>query len=96
MFSIWRWHQHPAAERGDLNLAAGGEHLLVHSVAGHVQVVPLEAAEHALLLAFATGASLAQAAGAALAVDPLFDLAPALARHLAQGVLGAPSWPAPA
>lgn len=93
VFSIWRWHQRPAPERQALDLAAGGEHLLVYALAGNVQVMPLDAAEHALLAAFSTGETLARAAGAALAIDPLFDLAPALARHIAQGVLGAPTWP---
>lgn len=94
VFSIWRWHQLPASERETLNLEAGAEQLLIYSHAGDVHVMPLDAAEHGLLQAFNAGECLAAAAGAALAADPQFDLAPALARHLANGVLGAPSWPA--
>lgn len=93
VFSIWRWHQLPAQERQALDLTARGEHLLVYARAGDVQVMPLARAEHALLAAFGAGETLARAAGAALAIDPLFDLAPTLARHIAQGVLGAPTWP---
>lgn len=91
VFSIWRWHQLPATERGELDLQTGAEQVLICSRAGDVHVMPLDAAEHALLAAFSLGECLAAAAGAALAIDPSFDLAPALARHLANGVLGAPT-----
>jgi hypothetical protein len=94
VFSIWRWHQSPASERGELNPSAGAECLLVYSLSGDVRVKPLDAAEHALLAALRNGASLAGGAAAALALDPLFDLASTLTRHLASGVLGAPTWPA--
>jgi len=92
VFSIWRWHQSPVGDRAALDLCTGAEQVLIYAHAGDVRVKPLVAAEHALLAAFRAGECLARAAAAALARDPLFDLAPALVRHLGSGVLGAPAW----
>jgi hypothetical protein len=61
------------------------ERVLVVRPAMEVLTRPLGLGEHALLAAFAAGRTLAEAAEAALAVDPALDLQAVLATHLAAG-----------
>jgi hypothetical protein len=64
---------------------ASPERVLVARPWMEVLTRPLSHAEHALLAAFMAGRTLAEAAEAALALDPALDLERALAEHLAAG-----------
>lgn len=92
VFELWHWHQQPAATRGELVMPAGAQAILVQQQHGEVRVRSISPADHALLSRLADGATLGQAVAAALTLDLGFDLAQALARHLAHGVLCGPAW----
>jgi hypothetical protein len=85
---IWQANQPGADETQTVSLDEGGIRLLVMQQAPSLDVVflPLDAAEHAWLVALADGEGLGRACAAALDIDPAFDLGAALARHLAAGL----------
>ena len=97
ILSIWQAHQAVDAA-GDMplvDLDAGGEAVLVIQRAGEVVLERLAPAEHGLLAELSRGASLGEAVVAALSIDPAFDVAAAIAHHLAVGTLVALEWPSP-
>jgi hypothetical protein len=71
-----------------------GEGMLVVRPAAAVCWIPLEQADCAFLDACATGGTLADAAEAALAVDPQADLSALIARMLDAGAFGQLTLPA--
>lgn len=83
---IWQVNQPGAAEEG-VDLDAGGESVLVATRHGEVVLERLSAAECALLQALASGAGLGDAVAAALGQDANFDVAGAIAHHIAAGTL---------
>lgn len=83
---IWQANQPGAGEEG-VDLDTGGESVLVASRGGEVVLERLSAAEHALLQALAGGAGLGDAVAAALNQEPHFDVAGAIAHHIAAGTL---------
>lgn len=83
---IWQANQ-PGAEDQAVNLDGGGEYVLVAARRGEVVLERLSAAEHALLQALASGAGLGDAVAGALALEAGFDVAGAIAHHLAAGTL---------
>jgi hypothetical protein len=88
---IWRMHQQPLPDAdGDttlVDLDAGAERVLVIRRGGEMLLEPLGHAEHALLAALARGDTLGDAAAAALQLDVSFDVAAAVAHHLALATL---------
>ncbi|MFO1415414.1 MAG: DNA-binding domain-containing protein [Burkholderiales bacterium] len=86
---IWRAHQPGGEPLEGIDVAAGGEHLLVRRESGGVSVERVGTALHAWLAALQAGATLAAALDAALAVDASFDLVPALRGRVADGTLAA-------
>ena len=88
VLAIWQAHQ-PQADDNEvaaISLHDGGVSLLVVQRALEIELCPLRCAEGRWLCALAEGARLADATDAALATDPGFDLAGALARHLGRGL----------
>lgn len=83
--AIWEANQpqHETVERVDL--AQGAERVLILRPARQVLACTVSPGNFALVTAMAGGASLAEAAGAALAAQPAFDLQAALAGHLQRG-----------
>jgi hypothetical protein len=86
---IWQAHQMDVDPVWQLSLDDGGVRLLVLRRALEIEFVPLGAAEAAWLEALAAGRTLADATIAALDREAAFDLAAALARHLALGSFAA-------
>jgi hypothetical protein len=85
--TIWRRNRYPADDdRTDIDWR--GEGVLVARPGGTVENVDLDAAGCAFLAACAAGGTLADAAGAALAVDARVDLASLMARLLEAGAFG--------
>lgn len=84
---IWQVHQEGCAGDRQVDLASGPDFLLVRRAAEDVAIERMPAGEFAWLAALAAGADLADALDAALATDPAFDVAPALARRIADGTL---------
>jgi hypothetical protein len=82
---IWLANQ-PGADAA-VDLQEGGCRLEIRQRGEEVVFARLEEPEMALRRALASGAPLAEAAAAALAVEPLFDLAMALRRLLADGLV---------
>ncbi len=81
---IWQSNQ-PGYDGDDrIDLAEGGDSLLVARADSGVIVERIAAAEHAFLASLAANASLAQAAERASGVDPRFDLAAVLRTHVAR------------
>lgn len=78
------WQAHQAEMVAPVSLTTP-ETALVWRFADQVRVTSLSPGDAALMAAFARGASLAEAAEAALAREPELDLERALAHHLAQG-----------
>lgn len=88
---IWRANQ-PGTEDARVDLGAGGAHLEIHRDGdGDAAMRALAPGAHALRAALGRGETLADAAGAALAVDPALDLAAALAELLSSRILVAVS-----
>ena len=74
-------------EQFSVNLAAGGDRLLVVRPRETVQIVPLGRGEYALLQSLAKGATLAEACDAALCEEAEFDLAGILQKHVQHATL---------
>jgi len=70
-----------------VDLDEGGVQVLVRRNGHAVEARALAPAEFALLTALYEGASLEEATGAALCLDPDFELAPVLARHVSEGTV---------
>lgn len=83
---IWQANQ-PGAGDQALDLGVGGDCVLVAARRSEVMLERLGTAEHALLQALASGAGLGDAVAAALALEEGFDVAGAIAHHLAAGTL---------
>jgi hypothetical protein len=83
---IWQSHQSDTADDGSpISLDAGGVRLLVARCDLDIEFRMLGGAEDLWLRALAAGTTLCEATASALALDPAFDLANALGRHLSLG-----------
>ena len=93
---IWQAHQpHDAdADEFTISLDEGGVRLLVLRRTLETEFVLLGEAEDRWLRALASGSTLAEATLAAFELDPAFDLAATLGRHLALGSFAALSFAA--
>jgi hypothetical protein len=83
VWHIWDAEDLDAIEPEDL--PEGGDHVLVLRPADKVDAILVSPGDHAFLAALDAGAILGDAVGAALAVEPDFDLTTALAAHLERG-----------
>jgi hypothetical protein len=83
---IWRANQ-PGATEEPIDLAAGGDNVLVLRAGEWIEFHRLPAGDFAALEALAAGASLGTALEAAQAADASFDLGAALRRFLTLGLL---------
>lgn len=84
---IWSVNQPDAPPDAVVDLASGADFVLVLRTAKGGEFRRLSAGEYALLHAFASSASLAEAFEAAHTADPSFDLGGALQRFIALGAL---------
>lgn len=84
---IWQVNQPGFDGEAAVNLDAGAEQLLVIRHGVDVMIAALSAGECAMLLAFADGKTLGEAADAALTVESALDLGAALRRHIAMKTL---------
>ncbi len=82
---IWQQHR-PGSVPETITIDTGAVHLQVRGADG-LFIARLPEASWTLRAAIADGARLGQAAGAALAVDPAFDLPGALAALFAEGLI---------
>lgn len=87
ILAIWRANQPGCDGNASIDLDSGGVRLLVLRRGLDVDIEPLDAAEHAALVALAAHATLAEALDAAQARDGDFDLGAFLQRHAAGGTL---------
>lgn len=87
VLAVWRVNQPGFAGEPSVDLAAGGDRLLVMRRDREVDLEPLSAAEYALLAALAAGSTLDEALEEALAADASFDFGGHLQRHVAAGTL---------
>jgi hypothetical protein len=85
VFTLWQANQ----EGGDgrVDLAIGGERVLVIRRGLDIEMERLSVAEHALLAACATDMPLGEGCAAALKAQPDFDLAGCLGWHIGRGTL---------
>ena len=100
VLKIWQANQpqpQPHAQDSDaaISLDEGGVNLLVVQHDLEIEFRHLGSAEARWLCGLADGASLADATQTALDVDPAFDLAATLARHLGLGLFTGVSLPMP-
>jgi hypothetical protein len=84
---IWQANQDGADDAPVVDLASGGERVLLRRVVRGLELRRLEPADCALLAALRTGRPLGQAVDAALAEDDHFDLQGALARAFSLGLV---------
>ena len=85
--SIWRANQPDAADDTLINLAEGGDNILVARAARGIEFHQLPIADFAALKAFAGGLTLGEALEAGQSADPSFDLGAALRRFLSLNIL---------
>lgn len=85
--SIWRANQPDAAADELINLAQGGDNVLVARATRGIELHQLPAADFAALQAFAAGLTLGEALEAGQSADPSFDLGAALRRFLSLNIL---------
>ena len=95
IFHIWRVNQPGEAADERVDLAEGGEVVLVSRRRAGVAVEKIASGDFALLAALGTGANLTQAAMRARDAQPDFDLAAALRRHVAAETIVAFTAPEP-
>lgn len=86
---IWRAHQAADDIEHEIDLDQGGCRLLIYRQQFDVALATLSSGEFAMLSRFADGADLKSAVTDALAADPSFDVAAALAAVLTRGSLTA-------
>jgi hypothetical protein len=79
---IWEWNQPGAEQQGQLDIGKEGASLLVRRSGHAVEVLPLDAAEFAMLQALSAGRTVASAYDDAARVDSGFALAPFILRHV--------------
>jgi len=84
--AIWNAHQ-PGGDPGAVNLGAGAELVLVHRPAWRAEALALGAGDYRFLERLLAGAGLGAALEGALAAEPGFDPATALARWVPMGVI---------
>jgi hypothetical protein len=87
ILAIWRANQPGFTGDESIDLASGGNRLLVLRRGHDVELEPLGAAEYRLLSALACGVRLGAALEAALAEEAAFDLGACLQHHVAAGTL---------
>lgn len=89
---IWRANQPGSSADESIELAEGGDTLLVlrrPADVGGIAIERISHAEHLLLALLAAGRTLDEAAGRCMAVSPEFDLAAALRSHVSgQAIVG--------
>lgn len=84
---LWQMHQANGGQDQQVDLAAGGDRLLVIRPQQRVEIVPLGRGEYILLHSLAQGKSLAEACDAALCQEPDFDLVGILQKHVQHATL---------
>lgn len=87
VYRIWRTNQPDYRGAGEIDLDQGSEQVLLLRPELSVIVSPVESAEWALLDRLNSGGTLGDAYGAAVAIDPGFDLAAGLRRRVADTTL---------
>jgi hypothetical protein len=92
---IWQLNQPDADPQSRIDLASGGDAVLVRRLPDHVELRRLESGDYALLDALRAGAGLAAAVDCAVAAAPDFDLEHALARAFTRGLVVACTLPTP-
>jgi hypothetical protein len=84
---IWQANQPEVDADESVDASSGGIRLLIRRAEFNVEMQPLTEGEYALLSAIAEGRNLGEAAAAAAATEPEFDLAAALGNHVRAGTL---------
>jgi hypothetical protein len=84
---IWTVHQDDFEGAIDVDLDAGPDRILVHRPRWRAEVLALEPGDHRFLESALAGATLGDALATAVAHDPGFDPATALARWVEAGVI---------
>jgi len=84
---IWQLNQRGADTDESVDLASGGDTLLVRRLESHVELRPLAASDWTLLTGLHAGVTLGEAVDAALAETQDFDLQRALARAFTLGLI---------
>ncbi len=84
---IWQVNQPDYSGDDSVDLAAGGDRLLIIRRALTVEIEPLSAGEYALLQALARGRPFAEACEAAFISEALFDLNHCLQKHVTGATL---------
>lgn len=84
---IWQVHQPDHEGDRQVDLRAGGDHLLIRREDATPVIERLPAGDYAFLVSLAAGADLSAALEAALNADATFDLGTALRTHIASGVI---------
>ena len=87
LFQIWRMHQDDYAAEIDVDLASGGEDVVVHRPQFRAAVANLSAAEAAFLTSIVRGKALGQSLAAALATGEPFDFAGSLKNWVAANLI---------
>jgi hypothetical protein len=87
IFHIWQVNQPGHAGDDRVDLGEGGDALLVRRASDGVVIERLAAGEHAFLAAFAGNRGLRDATERACGIEPSFDLADALRRHVSAGTV---------
>jgi hypothetical protein len=84
---IWQLNQPGADANESIDLASGGDTLLVRRLESHVELRPLAACDWTLLAGLHAGVTLGKAVDAAITEDSDFDLQRALARAFTLGLI---------
>ena len=87
ILDVWRAHQPAATNIDALDLATGAQHVVLLRLTDHVQFRAIDQSSWTLLHALSCNETLNSAAQAALALDPQFNLAAALAQFIGLTVL---------
>jgi hypothetical protein len=87
IFHIWQVNQPGHAGDDRVDLGEGGDALLVRRASAGVVIERLATGEHAFLAALAGNRSLSDATERACGIEPSFDLAGALKRHVTAGTV---------
>ncbi len=88
VLQIWEAHQEESkVDASSVSLASGGERVLVLRPRAEIVMKRSSVGEHELLSRFMEGLPLCEAVGAALDVEPEFDLESTLRQHLLLGTV---------